>query len=69
MRSFTPQVETSEISDADLDNISGGLTISGGAVSPLLGVSGGVSVDGLGEVLGALPLSLPLPLVTGGASL
>lgn len=34
MRSFTPQVETSEISDTDLDNVSGGLTISGAAASP-----------------------------------
>jgi hypothetical protein len=69
MRSFTPQVETSEISDADLDNVSGGLSISGGAISALGGVSGGVSVDGLGEVLGALPLNLSLPQVTGGATL
>jgi hypothetical protein len=69
MRSFTPQVETSEISDADLDNVSGGLTISGGIASPLGVVSGGVSVDGLGEVLGALPLGLSLPQVTGGATL
>jgi hypothetical protein len=69
MRSFTPQVKTSEISDADLDNLSGGLTISGGATSPLGGVSGGVSVDGLGEVLGALPITLSLPQATGGASL
>jgi hypothetical protein len=67
MRSFTPQVETSEISDADLDNVSGGLSISGGAISPLGGLSGGVSVDGLGEVLGALPTALPLPQVAGGA--
>jgi hypothetical protein len=67
MRSFTPQVETSEISDADLDNVSGGLSISGGVISPLGGAAGGVSVDGLGEVLGALPTALPLPQVVAGA--
>ncbi|WP_329449860.1 hypothetical protein OG894_03480 [Streptomyces sp. NBC_01724] len=69
MRSFTPQVETSEISDTDLDNVSGGLTISGAAAFPLGGVSGGVSVDGPGEILAALPLGLPLPQVAGGATL
>ncbi|MGW3722637.1 hypothetical protein ACWD8L_37205 [Streptomyces sp. NPDC005133] len=69
MRSFTPQVETSEISDTDLDNVSGGLTISSAAASPLGGVSGGVSVDGPGEILGALPLGLSLPRVAGGATL
>ncbi|MFI2778947.1 hypothetical protein [Streptomyces sp. ALB3] len=44
--SSAPQVQTQEISDADLDNVSGGLA---GAVSldaPLVGgVAGGVSAD------------------------
>ncbi|MFI9101761.1 type A2 lantipeptide [Streptomyces fildesensis] len=55
---FTPQVETREISDSDLDNVSGGVGV-------------GVGVDGLsvGDIVGnvesALPVSLPLSTVTG----
>lgn len=42
---FTPQVETAEISDADLDTVSGGLAagVSGGAF--LQSTSGDVCVD------------------------
>ncbi|MCA1217341.1 type A2 lantipeptide [Streptomyces sp. 8L] len=42
----TPQVETQEIADADLDNVSGGLV--GDTVSGLVGtVSGVVNVGGV----------------------
>lgn len=55
---FTPQVETREIADSDLDNVSGGVGL-------------GVGVDGLsvGDIVGTaesvLPVSLPLSTVTG----
>jgi hypothetical protein len=41
----TPQVETVEISDADLDNVSGGLSVN--AVNTLTG-----AVDGIAPVSG-----------------
>ncbi|MFC8391770.1 type A2 lantipeptide [Streptomyces sp. NPDC057238] len=41
----TPQVETAEISDADLDNVSGGLSVN--AVNALTG-----AVDGIAPVSG-----------------
>ncbi|MEU6524455.1 type A2 lantipeptide [Streptomyces sp. NPDC046924] len=41
----TPQVETAEISDAELDNVSGGLSVN--AVSAVTG-----SVDGIAPVSG-----------------
>lgn len=53
-----PQVETREIADSDLDNVSGGVGV-------------GVGVDGLsassivGTVESVLPVSLPLSTVTG----
>lgn len=62
MRSdFTPQVETREIADSDLDNISGGILGVGidvaglaapvlGAIDPIVPVSGTVS-----QVVGMLP--------------
>jgi hypothetical protein len=48
---FTPQVETREIADSDLDNISGGI----------LGLVG----DVVGTAESVLPVSLPLAQVTG----
>ncbi|MFE2426130.1 hypothetical protein ACFXJ5_05145 [Streptomyces sp. NPDC059373] len=69
MRSFTPQVETREIADADLDNVAGGIAISGGATTGLVGLSGGVSVDGLDEALGAVAPALSIPQLAGGVSL
>ncbi|MFC8225741.1 hypothetical protein [Streptomyces sp. NPDC057287] len=52
--SSAPQVQTQEISDADLDNVSGGL---GGAVSldaPLVGgIAGGLNAD----LTGVAPLA------------
>jgi len=60
----TPQVETREISDSELDNVSGGLS-----------VSGGLQVDGLeglistaSSALPALPVGEVVGLVTGAAS-
>lgn len=60
----TPQVETREISDSDLDGVSGGVSISGG-----------VSVDGLdtlvSEVTSAasmLPVGQVVGLVSGATS-
>lgn len=44
----TPQIETREMSDSDLDGISGGL-----------GVSGGVQIDGLDTMLSQATSSLP----------
>lgn len=41
----TPQVETAEISDADLDNVSGGLSLN--AVGSITG-----AVDGIAPVAG-----------------
>jgi hypothetical protein len=69
MRSFTPQVETREIADADLDNVAGGIAISGGATTGLVGIAGGVSVDGLDETLGAVAPALSLPQLAGGVTL
>jgi hypothetical protein len=48
----TPQVETREISESDLDNISGGLSVSGG-------VSGGVAVEGVNNLLSTVTYALP----------
>ena len=59
----TPQIETREMSDSDLDGISGGL-----------GVSGGVQIDGLEGLVSqataampALPVGQVLGLVNGAA--
>ncbi|MBP0458492.1 type A2 lantipeptide [Streptomyces montanisoli] len=41
----TPQVQTQEISDADLDNVSGGLVA--GAVDGVVGAISGVNVGGV----------------------
>jgi hypothetical protein len=67
MRNFT-QVETHEIADSDLDNISGGVSISGGGGIGFVGFSGGVAVDGLGEVVGAAESALPGSPVSGNVS-
>ncbi|MDX6350428.1 MAG: hypothetical protein QOF84_5218 [Streptomyces sp.] len=69
MRSFTPQVETREIADADLDSVAGGIAISGGATTGLVGLSGGVSIDGLEETLGAVAPALSIPQIAGGVTL
>ncbi|MGW2559361.1 type A2 lantipeptide [Streptomyces sp. NPDC001514] len=51
---FTPQVETAEISDADLDNVSGGLHSA--AASAVVG-----------NVTGTLDSVAPVSQVAGGA--
>jgi hypothetical protein len=53
----TPQVETVEISDAELDNVSGGLSVN--ALDNVTGlVDGIVPVSGLlDSTLGALPVN------------
>jgi hypothetical protein len=66
-KDFTPQVETREIDDCDLDNVSGGLGVLGidtaGVVAPVLGtVEGALPVTG--TVLNLLPAQ-----VTGLAGL
>ncbi|MDJ0345182.1 hypothetical protein QMK19_32090 [Streptomyces sp. H10-C2] len=53
---FTPQVETREISDNDLDNVSGGVGV---------GFSGGVGVNGLEGLVGTATSALPIGAVTG----
>jgi hypothetical protein len=62
---FTPQVETREIADADLDNVSGGLV--GGVVGTAVG-----TVDGaVGQVTGTASqvTGLDVSGVTGVAGL
>lgn len=49
---FTPQVETREISDADLDNVSGGLV--GGLVNTAEGVTGLNTAPVTGTVAGVV---------------
>ena len=57
----SPQVETREISDSDLDNVSGGV-----------GISGGINVDGLDTLVSeatfavpSLPIGQVMGMVTG----
>jgi len=54
MRNTTPQVETRELADGDLDNISGGVGV-------------GVGIDGLGlnDLIAPLTSVLPVGQVTG----
>ncbi|MDI5966225.1 type A2 lantipeptide [Streptomyces sp. SL13] len=66
MSDFTPQVETREIADSDLDNISGGvLGIDlNTTLAPVVGTLDGVlPVSGtLNTVTGALPTQVTGPL-------
>lgn len=55
---FTPQVETREIADSDLDNISGGI----GAGVSAMGYGVGV---GVGDVLGTAESIVPVSQLTG----
>ncbi|MEZ0092345.1 type A2 lantipeptide [Streptacidiphilus sp. EB129] len=50
-KDFTPQVETREISDSDLDNVSGGVGLLGLDVS-------GVTTPVLGAAESVLPISI-----------
>jgi bacteriocin-like protein len=70
---LAPQVETTEMSDAELENVSGGLGL-GGLPLPVgglaLGGSGGLSLDTpLGQIGGGLVASGSPQGVTLGASL
>lgn len=56
---FTSQIETREIADGELDNISGGLA---GAGVSALGLGAHV---GVGDVLGTVESIVPLAQVTG----
>jgi hypothetical protein len=60
MRSdFTPQVETREIDDADLDGVAGGLGFNAGA--GVHGVAGlGVHVSGISDALNGVGSVLPV---------
>ncbi|MET7666090.1 hypothetical protein ABZS99_46605 [Streptomyces sp. NPDC005463] len=61
--SSAPQVQTQEISDADLDNVSGGISGATSLEAPLVGgIAGAVSAD----PLGASPLSGSLSGAVGG---
>ncbi|MEU2680715.1 hypothetical protein ABZ638_27910 [Streptomyces sp. NPDC007107] len=55
--SSVPQMVTQEISDADLDNVSGGLSGAASLDAPLVGgIAGGVNADlaGLAPLAGSL---------------
>ncbi|MFF3455752.1 hypothetical protein ACFYXH_15785 [Streptomyces sp. NPDC002730] len=61
-KDFTPQVETVEISDSELDNISGGVASAGADVA-----GNGASV-GIGDVVGtaqSLAPALPVSQLSG----
>lgn len=55
---FTPRIETREISDSDLDSVSGGLGISGGATLTPQGGEIQGSIDG---PTGPVGIALPTP--------
>ncbi|WP_037607014.1 hypothetical protein [Streptacidiphilus rugosus] len=56
MRSdFTPQVETREIDDTDLDGVAGGIGLAGG-----VRLGGGIGVTGLSDTLGAVGSAVPV---------
>ncbi len=66
MSDFTPQVETREIADSDLDNVAGGVlgVDLNSALAPVLStVDGIVPVSGaIATVTGALPAQVTGPL-------
>ncbi|MBM9503028.1 hypothetical protein [Actinacidiphila acididurans] len=67
MRNST-QVETREITDSDLDGISGGIGISGGGGAGPVSVSGGVDIEGLEGLAEPLESALPNARVSGNAT-
>jgi hypothetical protein len=71
-KDFTPQVETREISDSDLDNVSGGVGLLGldlsGVTSPVLGAAESVLPGGLGQTVSTVASLVP-GQVTGLAGL
>ncbi|MFE4691950.1 hypothetical protein ACFRH6_18070 [Streptomyces sp. NPDC056749] len=58
--SSTPQIQTQEISDADLDVVSGGISGAASVEAPLVdGIAGGINADLLsGSVSGAVGSNL-----------
>ncbi|MFJ8860725.1 hypothetical protein ACIRD8_20125 [Streptomyces sp. NPDC102451] len=58
--SSAPHIHTQEISDADLDNVSGGLSGAASLEAPLVGgISGGLNADLLtGSLSGAVGANL-----------
>lgn len=75
MRNTSPQIETAEISDADLDNVSGGVGASlpaglGGVdVTPGPGgvsASASAGVPGVGGISGSLNAGMPAIEGAGG---
>ena len=71
-KDFTPQVETREISDSDLDGVSGGVGILGldvsGVTSPVLSATGSLLPSGVGQTLSQVTSLVP-GQVTGLAGL
>jgi hypothetical protein len=71
-KDFTPQVETREISDSDLDGVSGGVGILGldvsGVTSPVLGAADSLLPSGVGQTLSQVTSLVP-GQVTGLAGL
>ncbi|WP_406382343.1 hypothetical protein [Streptomyces sp. NBC_01618] len=63
MRNF---IETREIADNDLDNISGGVSAAGGVSAGPIDVSGGVAVDGVEGLIGSTASLVPVPSVIAG---
>lgn len=69
MRDVTPQVETREISDSELDGVAAGaatlggsfaglsanVTVDGTAVQAVEGLAGGLPLEKVGQVAGGLP--------------
>lgn len=71
-KDFTPQVKTLEISDSDLDNVSGGVGILGldvsSVASPVLGATESLLPSGVGQTLSQVTSLVP-GQVTGLAGL
>ncbi|WP_406420566.1 hypothetical protein OH809_23345 [Streptomyces sp. NBC_00873] len=63
MRNF---IETREIADNDLDNISGGISAGGGVYAGPIDVSGGVAVDGVEGLIGSTASLVPVPSAIAG---
>jgi hypothetical protein len=69
MREMTPQIETAEISDAQLDNVSGGVNagLGGTLAADPSGVSGDLSggIVGVGGASGSINGGVPSGLSAG----
>jgi hypothetical protein len=71
-KDFTPQVETREISDSELDSVSGGVGLLGldisGVAAPVLGATESLLPGGLGQTVSQVTSLVP-GQVTGLAGL